>query len=341
MTNKKNTNGRNIARKEASLTNFDKLKREFEEQAILFNEGKIDKDNPELTKALEDLSIAVAFSVLNKVIEKSGNKVMLQIKNDLWQDLRNNQALTFAVNNSTELSYNKNGDLVQIVIDKDLYSAISTIIEKGISDSYDLTLTATMSLLEWTRDKFPFDKMQANFLDLPFEVKRLKTKIVINDGIPQFEYQSTTIIQEIYRAVRRSIQDNQAVKSASEKFVYIDSITTDSGQEYTVYKRLPKNSDLASYARDINGKRTTATASITDIESFEKYIEKLSTKANFTQRQVLILWYRYNGYGQRAIATRLKISPQAVQCIQKAILEKLDKIGLNSQAILEILKEDR
>lgn len=323
-------------KKATNTTTFAELLRTYETATLNRNNG-----NPEsetlFTTALQTLATACTFSVLKKLenvggyvtetsnVKTDSAKVIRELKRTLAKDLHDLNRLQYATENATELQYNPEGELQRVIVDSDLNKASKKLASQTFSgDGLDLVNTAIVTILNETAKT----DLSPLFMETPYSVRRLKKKVYIKDisSLGGYETVETTPIQEVYKAIRREIQANRTMQVANSKYTYIADVLkdTETDTETAVYKRLPKYSGLAYEQTDINGKVTAITS---DIVSTEK-AEMLITSLNLTTKQAKVLELRLSGYGQKAIATYMGVSKQAVQCTLKAIQEKATAKGL-------------
>ena len=305
--------------------NFDEILREYEKQAINRN----GKNETEFTTALQTLATACTFSVLKKLFDISANPTIKSLRLGLARDLNHLSNLENASNNSSKLEFNENGMLLSVITDKSLHTAFNEIISENLSDGIDLVQVASLVILDETQKAFANGRIK-HFMEAPYQVRRLKKKVYIQDinSLGGYETTNTTPIQEIFKAIRREITNSQAVKSASNKFVYLNELLVDTETDTTetVYRRLPKYSGLATETTDINGKVTSITADETSTRELDELIANL----NLTDKQATILQLRLNGYGYKAIATYLGISKTSVTSQLLNIRKKATENGLKA-----------
>lgn len=276
-----------------------------------------------------ELSTAIVFSVLKKLDIVSSNPTTKALKIGLAKDLHHLSAIHNCTNNAKSLEYNENGELISVVTDKSLHNAFGQIISESLSDGLELVSVAYLELLEQTQKATTENRLKPNFLETPFTIRRLKKKVYIQDvnSLGGYETTETTAIQECYKVVRREIESNKTVTSASEKFLYLDELLTDSesGTTETIYRRLPKYYNIATPTTDINGKITSITADETTTAELDELIASL----NLTDKQATILKYRLCGYGYKAIATYLGISVSTIRTQLQALQKKATESGLS------------
>lgn len=289
------------------------------------------------TNALTELATACTFSVLKKLCNVGGTvtettksttdtaKTIRQLRQSLAKDLHDLNRLAYASNNATALEYNQDGDLQSVVKDKDLQNALTALCADTFGDGIDLMHTAVTTILTETAKA---TDLTADFMETPYNVRRLKRKVYIKDAnsLGGYETTQTTAIQEVYKAIRRDIESNRTMQIASNKYTYLESIATDteSDTETAIYRRLPKYSGLAYETTDYNGKITAITADTETVDTTDRILEKL----NLTAKQAKILELRQSGYGYKAIATYLGVTHNAVINTIKKVQKKAVAIGL-------------
>ena len=209
----------------------------------------------------------------------------------------------------------------------------------NLEDGFDFINDAIVSILEETRRQLERDPGDPVDLTRPYETRRLKRKVYIQDpdSIGGYETVETTPIQEIYRAIRRSIQDSRHVQlDPRNGYTYLEDLYSDpdgDSDPTVIYRRLPKYADIGGHAMDgdsdptekIDGqpsaKMTSCVSSYGDRQTVDD-IDRMVSSLNLTTRQKQILTYRFQGYGLKAIATRLGVSHQAVAKTLKQIQVK-------------------
>lgn len=300
------------------------------------------------TKALTDLATACTFSVLKKLCNVGGvvtettktptdtTKTIRTLRKDLARDLHDLDRLTYSVNTATALTHTPNGDIISSVIDKDLDTAVTTLLKLSLGDSIDLVNTAVVAILTETAKA----DTSIDFMEQPYTVKRLKRKVYIKevDTVDGYETTTTTAIQEVYKAIRRDIEKSRSIQTANNKYTYLETIATDTDSDTTetIYRRLPKYSGLAYEMVDYRptptnpqgGRVIGITADSETVDTTDRLIEKM----NLTAKQAKILSLRLSGYGYKAIATYLGVSHNAVINTLKKVQTKATAIGLTPTA---------
>ena len=279
---------------------FQKLITEVE---TIANNGSIYSDT--FGKALFNLSTACVYSVLKKIVDKTADSTLMQLRKEMPYEIRK------ALNTETETGYNSTyiggaDDLIQTCV-VSLFESIADRVNNG----------QPVSLVEM------FTERQIN--------KRVMTwKQDIEETA--FHDVETCIIRQAFKAVRNQIDNSSACQTMRNGYSYIEDVLTDSDSdtEETIYHRLPKYADIGGYVHDFNDTETLYTVSDSEYSDFmdiEKTIESLS----LTDRQKEILSMRYyRGYSQREIARRLNVNLSAVQKTIAQIQKKAVAIGLTA-----------
>ncbi len=292
------------------------------------------KTSDEYATALTDLATAVAYSVLKKCIDTGYNDTLVTIRCELTRDKRTLANIEHCSEHTTRLAYNEEGDMTQEVINPDCKKALTTLCAQTLGDGLDLVHTAIVAILEETAKQTA--NGEAVDLERPYTVRRLKKKVWIKsaDSVNGWETVETSPIREIYKAVRRAIDESRAAATDPRNgYSYLEEIATDpdSGEETTIYRRLTKYADLGGYATDYNGACTLYSVDSATVADSETLVSAL----NLTKRQAQALKLRESGYGYKAIATYLGIRPDSVRDIFKAIQKKTKSCGAFNSSLIE------
>ena len=299
------------------------------------------------TTALYNLATAVALSVLRKCIDPQRktateretisnngiNPALVEVKRGIVADLAYLDNLTTAHNTATALQFNKDGDLVQIVTDKSAEKTATALQSVVLSDGLDLVNSAVVAILEQTADHATGG---AGWLETPYTTRRICKRVLIQAGdSAKWETVETTPIQEVYRAVRREIQNSRATQTDPRNgYTYIEDTATDpdSTATETIYRRLQKWADLGGYTHsghyDAHGNANHGTLYTADPQSVADY-ESVITALNLTDRQAIIVSLRMRGYGYQAIATYMGIRESNVRTILSRLRDKCEKVGFS------------
>ena len=296
-------------------------------------------------KTLTDLATATVYSVIRKCIDPqrrgrtdrasdSGcSPALIKIRRDVTADRHTTDNVNRLINDITyHTEYDTSGDPVSVCDTPDNEKALTDIIHNAtIGDGYDLINDCIVAILTECNKQKDRDPEKPVDLERPYTVNRLKKKVYIKkaDSVGGYETVTTTPIQEIFKSVRRCIENSRAVQTDSKNgYSYIEDLTTSpDGDPDTIYYRLPKYSDLGGYVTDYNGKETNYTTDSATVETAEKLIEKL----NLTKRQATVLQLRLKGYGYKAIATYIGTSADNVKSQIKELRRKARNIGLTPE----------
>lgn len=288
------------------------------------------------TKALTDLATAVTYAVLKKCIDVSQNKALIQVRQSIAHDRNTLDRIAYANEHAYTTAYNADGERVQKVNDPDSAKALTAFCAECLGDGLDLVNDAVVAILTECKKQKDREPNAPTDLERPYTVRRLNRKVWIKtaDSANGWETVATTPIQEVYKAVRRAIEQSRATQADPRNgYTYLadlatdpDSDTTDPDSDTTeiIYRRLPKYADLGGYATDFNGACTVYTADPETVNDYDSIVERL----NLTAKQAKILALRQSGYGYKAIATYLAIRPDSVRDCIKAIQAKAGAIGL-------------
>lgn len=279
---------------------------------------------------LTALATAVAYSVLNKCIDPQRkaapqretvsatgyNPALVQLKHGIAADLATLDNLRTAADKATRTAYNTDGDLTTETADKDAEKAVAALIGETLSDGIDLVQAAALAILEQAAEHAADG---GEWLDTPHTVRRLSRRVYIRtEDSAAYRDDETTPIQEVYRAVRQTVQNSRAIQTDPRNgYSYVEDLTAD-GLE-TIYYRLHKYADLGGY--DCNGNYTTDRQNVADYET-------LVARLDLTDRQAQILRFRMQGKGYKAIATYLGIPQSSVCRCMYQVRNKAEKIGL-------------
>ena len=304
----------------AKQTETDSTKTAFTDLMRLYEHLSTAKANkqPYDKKQFENVSYSLAkaltFSVLKKCIDVSQSPTLKAIRNSIIIDEKATQDILYICNNNYEYTYNKNGDYVVKVIDSKAENDLHKLINSNFGDGLHIVNGAWIMLQDETNKAIERAKeTNTTFtLETPYTQRVLKKKVYIQNAnsVDGWTDETTTPIQQVFKAIRREIQQSQSVKVPQNGYSYIPSIITDTATDNTaeIYTRLPKYINIGSSVENINGKETAYTVSDTDFAEYENIIANL----NLTARQTQILLLRLAGYGYKAIATYFGITQRAV-----------------------------
>lgn len=310
---------------------------------------------------LTDLATAVAYSVLRKVIDptRNGNAdrpsdsglnpALVALRGDLTRDRANLTRLAYAVNGATRLTFNADGDQVCEVIDPALAKAATALAGQTLGDGLDLVNDAVVAILDETAKQADRDPGQPVDLERAYTVRRLKRKVWIKtaDSVNGWETVETTPIQEVYKAVRRSIQNSRHIQADPRNgYTYLEDLAIDpeTGDGSTIYRRLSRYADMggdgtASPAADyipgqpagLDGKPTNYAADRETVETTDRLVSAMG----LTDREMTVLKYRLAGYGYKAIATAMGLTVDNAKRCGRRIRDKATAAGLTTTAAVK------
>lgn len=286
--------------------------------------------DPESAKTLTDLATATTFAVLKKVINTTGNPMLQTVRKELTRDLHDLDRLAYSNDNATRLAFNGGGDLVSEVLDPALVKAAADLAGLSLGDGLDLVNDAVVAILSERAKQADRDPGLPLDMERPYTIRRLKRKVWIKtaESAKAWETVETTPIQEVYKAIRRSIDNSRSMQTDPRNgYTYIADLATDpeSGDQTAIYRRMPKYADLGGHVCDFNGKETVATTA--DHETVES-LDRLVAAMNLSDREATVLKYRLSGYGKKAIATAMGLSESSVATMQRRIKDKATASGL-------------
>lgn len=303
-----------------TATTFETVKRNYE---TALAQGK------DTAQELTALATAVAYSVINKCIDPQRktaaqldtasntgfNPAMVALKRGIAADLATLDNTRRTANAATATTYNADGDLVTVTADKDAAAALVDLMETTLSDGIDLVQTAALAILEQAAEHAD---PAAPWLDTPYTTRRLSRRVYIRtEDSRAYRDETTTPIQEVYRAVRQAVQDSRATQiDPRNGYTYIED--SENGLE-TIYYRLHKYADLGGYNCDGN-----YTADRQTVEDYETTIARL----DLTDRQAQVLRLRMQGKGHKAIATYLGVTQRAIAKTVEQVQKKALVLGL-------------
>ena len=162
------------------------------------------------------------------------------------------------------------------------------------------------------------------WIEEPYTIRRPSRRVVIKEAdSAKWEDVNTSPIREVYRAVRREVQNSRAMQTDPRNgYLYIEDTIADpdSDKTETIYRRLHKWADLGGYTH--TGDYTADTQTAIDYEA-------VLAALNLTDRQAQIVRLRMSGYGYKAIATYLGLRYDNVKLTIKRIREKCENIGFS------------
>lgn len=304
------------------------------------------------------LATACALSVLKKCIDPqrqtatdretvSNNGIspaLTAVRRGIMADLALLEKLTAAHNASYSLQYNAAGDLVQVVIDPAAEKAAAALQSETLSDGLDLVNAAVVAILEQTAEHAT---AAPGWMEQPYTLRRLSRRVLIRtDDAAKWESVETSPIREVYRAVRREVQNSRAMQTDPRNgYSYIEDTAADpdSTATETIYRRLHKWADLGGYTTtghyDAHGNASRGGLYTADTQTAADYAAVLAA-LNLTDRQATIVRLRMSGYGLEAIGTYLGVHYTTIQKTLVRLREKCEKIGFSPAMWAEMTAEN-
>ena len=322
LNSKLNTSGAmdSVPENAGKVKDFEQVKRDFE---TALNSGK------DYGPQLLDLSTAIAYSVVRKCLDPQRKTAPARYvvsdngynpaMDDLWRGIAADVALLdstqTAADKAIRATLDKDGEPVTVTADKDAETALNALIDRTLTDGIDLVQTAAAALLEQAADHAD----GPGWLDRPYSVRRLSRRVYIRaEDSAAYREEDTAPMREVFRAVRRAVQDSRAVQTDPRNgYTYIEELTVD-GLD-AIYYRLQKYADLGGY--NVNGNYTADRQTMTEYNA-------IMGKLNLTARQAEVLALRMRGHGYKAIATYLGVTKRAVSKTMEQIQKKALAIGL-------------
>ena len=282
---------------------------------------------------LLELSTAIAYAVIKKckdpqrkaatereTVSNSGcNPAIVQIWREIGADVHALDTLRDCVDRATAWVYNRDGDKVLEVVDKDAETAVDTLVVERLGEGIDLVQTAAAALLEQAAT---YAHMGPGWLDSPVTVRRLARRTYTRLDTPvDWRDHDTVPMVEVFAAVRHAVDRSRAVQiDPRNGYSYLEELSQDgeTGALETIYRRLHKHADMGG--RDTHGLQTADTQTAVDVETMLDSLE-------LTPRQQAIIWKRLQGMSLAAIAEELGVTYQAVQNAVKKIQKKAVDLG--------------
>ena len=306
---------------------------------------------------LYTLAAACALSVLRKCIDPqrqtaatrenvSNNGIspaLVSVRRDIVADLAYLEKLTAAHNAAYAMRYNEHGEMVQEVVNKAAEKAAAALQVETLGDGLDLVNAAVVAILEQTAEHAT---AAPGWMEQPYTLRRIRRRVLVRaDDTAAWEEVETTPIREVYRAIRREVQNSRAMQTDPRNgYSYIEDTAADpdSNATETIYRRLHKWADLGGYTMtghydehgnaSRGGQYTTTTAAVADYNS-------ILSALNLTERQAQIIRLRMSGYGLESIGSYLGVHYTTVQKTLVRLRAKCEKVGFSPAMWAEMTAE--
>ena len=257
------------------------------------------------TAELWELSTAIAYAVLNKVLDPQRktaqerqtvsncgrSPAMVAVKQGMTSDLHL-LANTRAANDAATYSrLNADGEMEwNLTADADALDAIGELVGECLTDGADMVQEVAAAILEQAQAHAAAD----GWMEQPYTVKRISKRVLIKEESAAWRDDVTTPVQEVYRAARRYIQNSRAAQTDPRNgYSYIeDFATADDGGMEVIYHRMQKYADIGG--NDCHGNYTA------DVQTAVDYYTILE-RLHLTEKQTRIVdaWLRLQGYRRR------------------------------------------
>lgn len=306
--------------------------------ALLENFNQLANSNSnsaEYIAALDELAFATACAVLKKVITASANKTLEKIRAEMIKARYNLKGIQWASDNEPEYTVSKTGKVI-VTYNNDKTDTENRLIKENLGAGYDLIQAATLELLEQVKRQR--DSGEKIDLLCEYTLRKLDKRIVIRDSdSAAFRDVTTTPIQQVFKAVRREIENTRSARCIDSGYSYIEKsvIDSESGAVATVYERQEKYADIGGYVCDFNGKEIVYTASAATVEELDKAKANLIEKTDFNEKQKIILSLRLRGYGDKAIGTYLGKQPRLIRRYRGQMQQACYDIGFKPVGMKE------
>lgn len=303
------------------------------------------------------LATAAALSVLKKCIDPqrqtatdretvSNNGIspaLTALRRGIMADIALLEKLTAAHNAAYALQYNAAGDLVQVVVDKAAEKAAAALQSETLTDGFDLVNAAVVAILEQTAEHAT---AAPGWMETPYTARRLCRRVLIRaDESAKWEDETTSPIREVYRAIRREVQNSRAMQTDPRSgYSYIEDTAADpdSTATETIYRRLHKWADLGGFTNsghyDPHGHAARSTIYTADAQTAADY-DAIVAALNLTDRQAQIVRLRMSGYGYKGIASYLGVNEAGVKIQLRRLREKCAAVGFTPDMWAEMNAE--
>lgn len=316
---------------------FDTLKRDTE-KALAIGGDVAAAALVEFGRAMAALAVAKyadpqrKTAVNRDTVSDNGMNPMMQIlRREIFADVAALDNLQSAVNAALAIKFTEDGDALTDIVDKKAWERSNILSRERLGDGMDLVQDVILAILE---EQAAGHDTAADWLDTPYTVRKLDKRVLIKDtDSAAYHDEEVTPSQAAFRNVGYAIRKSRAMQvDPRNGYTYLSELTED-GLD-TVYRRLGKYSDLSGYA--CNGQLSDVAGApagwysgdglcTADMQTADDMAE-LVARFELTDRQATVLKYRMQGYGIKAIATRLGVSHQAIAKTLEGIGKKADGI---------------
>lgn len=289
---------------------------------------------PTADTTLYNLSKAIAFSVIKKLIQISADKTMQTFRAETVKNFALLDNLSKRDKTDTSATYDSNGNIKLNILDKEYTKAVEKVLDDSISQGVDIVHQASISILDEVatiQQKNGKKRLKKGFMLEPYESRKTNGKTFAINGKKQVEWSTVEVIpiQNIFKSVRKYIQDNKSIKAVINGYSYIESMSIDSesAEVEKIFYRLDKYADLGETVTDFNGKETAYTTTAEQVKTYQKSLADLITKASLDQKHIDFIRCRINGKSLIDTAKYLGVSLRTIERIQKDLQTKSIIVG--------------
>lgn len=283
---------------------------------------------------LDALAQAVASSVLKKVYDPQAraaekrntvttggcNPYIATLRRELYADAALLRNLTDSGNDAFGNAFNKDGELVPVVLDEAAEARFNSLLPRGLGDGLEVKHEVVCKLLE-VSEKYSGGGL--GYLTAPVINRRINRRVLIKaDDTAAWVDEETTPLVMVYAHARQFIDGTRAVRTDPRNgYLYLEELTADPESDAleTVYRRQKRFADLGGF--DNHGNYTVGSESLRDYDS-------IIGALNLTTRQAQIIDLRMRGYGTQAIATYFGVNEAGIFIHLQRVREKAVKFGI-------------
>ena len=286
----------------------------------------------------------VTVPATTKATQDNGGQspAIMALRRELTRDLKDLDRLSCALEDAYAIRFNKDGISKTEIADPESAKVVDALTALSLGDGLDLVNDAVVAILDETAKQIERNDGDGVDLARPYSVRRLNRKVWIklDDSVNGWTTETTTPIQEVFKAVRRSIMANRSVKfDPKNGYTYLEDLAIDgeTETETAVYRRLPKYADMGGDGghnadRYIPGQPATLDGKPTNYSGDRDLVDKtdrLVGKLSLTTKQATVLTLRQSGHGNKAIATYLGVTENSVKGAVNEIRRKAKAAGLD------------
>ena len=307
-------------------------------EAVYIENGYAIPDND---VSLYQLSKAIAFSVIKKLIDVSADKTMQKlraeaVKNFMLLDNHDKRQLT-----DTTANFDSNGNIKLKVNDEEYTEAVKKTLADTLSQGLDIVNEASILIIaeaEAVKKRNGKKPLEKGFMLKPYEARKTNGKTFVLNGKKVVEWSTfeAVPIKNIFKGVRKYIQDNKSIRAVINGYSYIEAYSIDSDSEAIekIYYRLDKYADLGGVVYDFNGKELAYTTEAEAVKTYQDLLADLIIKANFDMKHIDFIRCRVCGKSLVDTAKSLGVSLRTAERIQADLQNKAVGVGFGTAEML-------